>query len=75
MSNGFKVLLGLGIAFGVGLAIYWMAKGNNKAIQQSQTLIRGITPGSYTNEETTEITWNDDGFPVKIVRHRKALRT
>jgi hypothetical protein len=33
-----------------------------------------LSPTSYINEETTDITWNDDGLPVRIVRHRKALR-
>lgn len=30
---------------------------------------------SYENEERTEIKWNEDGYPVEIIRHRKATRT
>jgi len=34
----------------------------------------GFNAATYNNAETTEIEWNQDGLPVKITRHRRAVR-
>jgi len=29
----------------------------------------------YINKETTDITWNEDGYPIRIVRERDATQS
>lgn len=34
-----------------------------------------VPSATYANEESWEITWNEDGLPEKIVVHRNATQT
>lgn len=67
------------------LGIRWPGLGNNSEVVAGRF---GPTPpdlsnlmrsagavSTYSNGEYWDIEWNDDGLPVKVVVHRKAVRS
>lgn len=70
-----KLVLGIAIGLGLGLLglaalFFW---------QRSKAIALGRLPlpessASYTNEERTDITWNEEGLPIRIIVLRKATR-
>ena len=49
------------ILVGVAVLIWLIVRQRNSIVKQT-----------YQNKEEWEITWNDEGLPVKVVVHRKA---
>lgn len=75
MNN--KLVLGIviGLGLGLGLAALFFWQRSKTSIAVGRLPMPGATPpASYTNEETTDITWNEEGLPIRIIVHRKALR-
>ena len=69
-----KWLLLIGGALVLGLLLL-KRRGNNTAIIAPRSYVlrpRRQQPANYVNEETLDITWNEDGLPTKVVIHRKA---
>lgn len=76
--------LALGIMFGVGIFafIWFMSRRSSSGIQRqvaSQRLALrpvGSLQGratQYSNKEEWDISYNEDGLPVKVTIHRKAV--
>ncbi len=69
------------------LGIFWPRVGGEQSLPLPTSTTRYITAveektekalvpqASYTNEESWEIEWSDEGFPTKVTVHRNAKRT
>jgi hypothetical protein len=75
-DNSGWIILGLGVVIVAALFLFSRKPGQTPApvVQQQPTRWVPVPTRHYVNTETTEITWNDDGYPVKIVRHRDATQ-
>jgi len=70
------LVLGVGVVIVAALFLFTRKPGQTTSLvaQQQATRWVPVPTRRYINTETTEITWNDDGYPVKIVRHRDATQ-
>jgi len=57
------LLLGLAV---VGLLVWFLLKGRTGA---------QVPAGNYSNLESWDVQWSDDGLPLKITIHRDAKRS
>lgn len=87
MSDSEKAILIFGL-LGLGLLFLFTRGGSNSRYseeasypdEESIAIPLKLKPISkrahhYTNEETWDISWSEDGLPTKVVIHRKAVQT
>lgn len=61
----------LGVGFFVGFLVWIMSRPAQVGATQS---VPAYSPGTYTNEERWNVTYNEAGMPSEVVVHRQAER-
>ena len=69
---GAIVLFGL---LGIGLLLILSKPAAPATSMGAPLRLRPAQSRTYQNEETWEITWNEDLLPTKVTIHRNAVRT
>lgn len=83
MGNSGKAILIFGL-LGLGLLFLFTRRSSSSRYSEEadypeESIAIPLRPISkkahhYTNEETWDITWSEDGLPAKVVIHRNAVQ-
>lgn len=70
-------LLGLGLLFMLARGSTHRESSYSESIALPFTPTNRVSRGAhhYTNEETWDIEWSEDGLPKKVTIHRNAVQT